>query len=199
MTQSPPQSTPQSPPTPQARLPWRDSPRAYGRISRLLHWSMAAMMLFQFTGMVLRALLGRHPLVGFFVEYHQSLGSLLFVLVALRLGWALANRPNRPQHGAGLLGRAAQAGHGMLYLLMLAMPAFGILRSWGWEWGYAPFGLQLVAPRSQPIAWAVDLGDALHGPLAWALLVLIGGHVGMVGLHASMWRDGTLARMLGRG
>ena len=30
------------------------------------------------------------------------------------------------------------------------------------------------------------------------LLLLIAGHVLMVGVHEGMWRDGTLARMAGR-
>ena len=49
--------------------------------------------------------------------------------------------------------------------------------------------------RTTPIAPA----NAAHGLLAWTLLALIAGHVAMVLLHRFLWRDGTLARMAGRG
>lgn len=179
-------------------LPLRDTDQAYGRVSRLLHWSIAALMLWQFLGMGLRLLLGRQPVVSFFVGWHQPVGTVLFVLIALRLAWALANRGNRPDHGRGLGGRAARLGHLALYLVMAAVPAAALLRAYGGERAFAPFGFQLFPAQTPPVGWMVGLGDALHGEMAWLLLLLILGHVVMVGVHESMWRDGTLARMAGR-
>lgn len=40
--------------------------------------------------------------------------------------------------------------------------------------------------------------DLLHGLLAWCLLALIAGHVLMVLIHRYRFKDGTLARMLGK-
>lgn len=181
-----------------ATLPFRDTRAVYGRLTRLLHWSIAALVGWQFLGMGLRLLLGRTPLVGFFVGSHQKVGSVLFLLIVLRIGWALANRANRPDHGPGLLGAAATAGHLVLYLVMLTVPGAALLRAWGSERVFAPFGFPVFPAQMPEIGWAVGIGDALHGELAWVMLALIAGHVAMVGIHESMWRDGTLARMAGR-
>lgn len=180
------------------RLPLRDTPHAYGLVTRLLHWGMALLILMQFTGMGLRLVVGRNAVTGFFVGLHQPVGTLLAVLIALRIVWALVNLRSRPHHAPGLVGRAAVVGHGVMYLLLLAIPTIALLRAWGSERAFAPFGFQIFAPRTPEIAWTQDLAGALHGELAWLLLVLIAGHVVMASLHEAMWRDGTVARMAGR-
>lgn len=183
---------------PAPRLPLRDTPQAYGLVTRALHWSVAALILWQFLGMGLRLVFGRQPFVGFFVGTHQPVGTVLFLLIVLRILWALANRRDRPGHGDGPLGLAARAGHALLYLVMAAVPMVALLRAWGGERPFAPFGIPVFPGRETPIAWTQSLADALHGELAWLLGLMILGHVVMVGLHEGMWRDGTLARMAGR-
>jgi len=179
-------------------LPLRDTDRVYGKVTRLLHWSIAALMAWQFVGMGLKLALGRHPVAAVFVGSHQKVGTVLFLLIALRLGWAFANRGHRPDHGAGVLGLAARFGHLLLYAVMAIVPVAALLRAYGSERGFAPFGFQIFAPQLPEIGWMVRAGDALHGEMGWLLLALIAGHVVMVGLHEGMWRDGTLARMAGR-
>ena len=177
----------------------RDTEAAYGPVTRLLHWGIAALILWQFLGMGLRLIFGRTPLVSFFVGSHQPVGLVLFVLIVARVLWALANRGRRPPH-TGALGHAARLGHGALYGLMLVVPAVALLRAWGGARGFAPWGIQIFAPRAEgaEITWAVDLAGLLHGELAWALGALVLGHVAMVSLHERLLHDGTLSRMLGR-
>ena len=79
---------------------------------------------------------------------------LLLLLAAVRFVWALRNLRRRP---AGSL--KVKLGHLALYALMFAVPASGMAR-------------QFQAP----------LGVA-HGALAFALLLLIVGHVGMTVVH----------------
>jgi len=186
-------------PTPQSEpLPLGDTIQRYGLVSRILHWSMAALLLWQFLGMGLKLTLGRTPLVSFFTGSHQMVGTVLFVLILARVIWTIANRRHRPAHGDGLLGLAARAGHMALYLVMLIVPAAAILRAYGSERVFAPFGFQIFPAQQPEIGWMVGIGDALHGELGWLMLALIAGHVVMVGLHQAMWRDGTLQRMAGR-
>lgn len=180
------------------RVPLRDTPHLYGTMTRALHWMMAVLILWQFGGMGLREVFGRQPWLAPIVGSHAPVGAILFVLVVLRALWALSNRRNRPAHGGGLLGRAATAGHGLLYLLMLVIPTLGLLRAWGSDRGFAPFGIPLFSPKSPEIEWTGALAGAFHGELAWLLLAAMAGHVAMVGVHQAMWRDGTLARMAGR-
>ena len=80
-------------------MTWTDTPTRYGAISRALHWAMAALFAWQFAGMLLKFVLGRVPLMKFWVGTHSSIGTLLLILLALRLLWALAQRLHR-QHPA---------------------------------------------------------------------------------------------------
>lgn len=177
---------------------WMDSKERYGHISRLLHWLMAAMIIWQFTGMILRLILGRQPLVAFFVKWHPIVGSMLLVLIVLRVIWFYINRHQRPSPGDGLAGRLARLGHGALYLLMLLIPSLGLLRLYGSGRGFSPFGIEIFAATGREIQWTIDLADRLHGEFAWTLLALILGHIIMVIVHEKRWSDGTLARMAGR-
>jgi cytochrome b561 len=159
---------------------------------------MAALFTWQFTGMAVRLIVGRHPVTAFMVGTHTSMGFLLLVLVLLRGAWGLASVKRRPRHAPGLLGRLATAGHLLLYAMMLVVPSLALLRAAGSGRGFAPFGLPLFAPSAGgPVGWMVAPANAAHGLLAWALLVLVAGHMLMVVVHRWLWRDDVLQRMAG--
>lgn len=177
---------------------WRDTPARYGRITRGLHWLLAALILWQFLGMAAKLILGRVPLASFFVGLHAPVGLVILLLVVLRLVWALHNRRNRPDHSVGLPALMVRAGHGLLYGLMLVIPSLALLRAYGAGRGFSPFGLPLFPATGKEIAWMVAPANLLHGPLGWFFLAVILVHVFMVALHERVWRDGTMARMAGR-
>ncbi|WP_134681707.1 cytochrome b [Paracoccus ravus] len=178
-----------------ARTDLFDSPASYGRVTRFLHWSIAGLLAWQLLVMGLKLIFGRQPFLSPLVASHQPVGTVLFVLIALRLVWAVVNRRRRPPHGTGPLGLAVVIGHALLYLLMLAVPLAALLRVYGSERAFRPFGIELFAARDAEIGWMVEMGAALHGELGWVLAALILGHVAMVAVHERVWRDGTLARM----
>ncbi len=175
-----------------------DTPERYGLVTRLLHWGMALILLWQFTGMILRMILGRTPLMAFWVGSHQSVGTVLLGLILLRLGWAWANRGRRPAHDRTPIGWAALIGQRVMYALLLIVPSLALLRAVGAGRGFAFFGHQVVERTGQRIGWMADPADLLHSKLAWLLLALIAGHVAMAMVHRFAWRDRVLARMVGR-
>ncbi len=175
-----------------------DDARHYGLVSRTLHWAMAALFAWQFAGMIAKNILGRVPLTGFWVGTHASVGTLLFLLVVLRLAWALAQRTQRPSYAAGMLGRLALLGHVAMYVLMAIVPALGIMRMIGGERPISLFGIAIRPAQAGDITWMTEPANLVHAPLAWLLLALILGHVGMVLLHRLFWQDDTLSRMAGR-
>ncbi|WP_101926667.1 MULTISPECIES: cytochrome b [Luteimonas] len=177
---------------------WLDSPARYGLITRVLHWSMAALLLWQFTGMGVKLTLGRHALTAFLVGTHKPVGTVLMALILLRGAWGLSQWRRRPPHPRNAIGRAAALGHALLYALMLYLPAVALLREYGSGRGFAPWGLRLFPATGEEIAWMLAPADLTHGLLAWTLLAVIVGHVLMVALHHWFWRDTTLARMAGR-
>ena len=175
---------------------WRDEAERYGMASRVLHWGMAALFGWQFLGMIAKAALGKDPLVGLIAGSHASVGLLILVLAAVRLVWAFANRSGRPREPS-VIGLLARAGHLALYLLMLAVPALALVRAWGSGRGIGFFGIELVAATGHRVETLMAPANALHGPLAWTLLALIVGHIGMVAVHRWLWRDDVLGRMAG--
>ena len=174
-----------------------DTPTRYGTISRFFHWSIGALIIWQILSMAAKNTLGRESaLAGFMVGSHASVGFIIFLLVWLRVGWALINRGRRPVHGDGLLGLAARAGHFVLYLLMLFIPTVAVLRAFGGERPFTVFGIQLSAgqPEGQEIEAMTGLAN-FHGEMGWLLAVLILGHIGMAIFHLAVLRDRTIAKM----
>ena len=168
-----------------------DGKEKYGLVSRLLHWGMAALMAWQFTGMILLATLGKTPLVKFFLGTHGNIGVLLLTLAALRAIWALSNASRRP----AAINTMARLGHLALYGLLLIIPTLSLIRSYGSGREFSPFGIPFWG-ASEKIEWMVDLGDLLHGELAWVLLALIAGHIVMAMWHRTVKRDQVWERMV---
>lgn len=185
--------------------PWLDSPRRYGRISRILHWSMALLFAWQFAGMFLKIWLGWHPRDSWVLSTHAHVGFMLLVLMMVRAIWAFSSRQQRPAHGEGFIARSAAIGHFLLYLLMLITPAIALLRQYGSGRGFALFNTIPIFPAGAPhpawVQWVnstnESLGFTLHGLFAWLLLALVVGHIAMVAVHHFLWRDETLHKMAG--
>lgn len=176
-----------------------DNALRYGAFTRSLHWAMAALFAWQFTGMALKYMLGRVPLMAFWVGTHPSVGTLILLLALVRLGWAFSQRDRRPAYGGDIVGRLTKAGHGAMYLLMIVMPALGLLRLFGDVRPVSLFGVLIRPERAEEILWMTAPANLLHGWLAWLLLALIAGHIAMVMVHRFLWRDDILPRMIGRG
>lgn len=176
---------------------WLDTPLRYGLATRLLHWTIALLMAWQYAGMLIKITLGRHPLTAFMVGTHKPIGTILMLLIAVRAIWAFTQWRNRPAHPPTWVGKAATAGHALIYALMIYIPAVALLREYGGTRAFAPWGVPLFGERAQEIAWMLAPANATHAVLAWTLLAVILGHVAMVVLHHWWWRDDTLAKMTG--
>ncbi len=173
-----------------------DAPHGYGLVTRVLHWGMALLFVWQFASAILRVFARDTAIEGFFWNTHYSIGCTLWVLVILRGVWGLANHRRRPPHeGPPLQARAATAGHLVLYILMIIVPSLAILRTLGNGRGLTVYGLQLVSSGGELVPALVAPANLAHGFLGWTLLMLIVGHVFMALYHGVVRRDGTLSRM----
>lgn len=170
-----------------------DSRERYGALTKLLHWSMALLVFWQLLKFGDRIFDGEHWVGQTLVPWHVSIGSLMLLLILVRLAWAAGLRHQRPQQdpAQALL---VKAGHGALYLGLLLMPITGVMVMLGGGHGITAFGIELFA-EGEEIAWAQALGQ-LHSPIAWILTVLIVGHIGMALIHHFVKRDDTLKRMV---
>lgn len=170
-----------------------DSKQRYGSVSKFLHWGMALLVTWQLLKFGDRITEGEHWVGQTLVPFHISIGSLLLVLIFVRLFWAASQRDQRPEQDLAMA-MLVKAGHGLLYLGLLLMPITGMLFMVGNGYGVSAFGIDIFA-KGDEIAWAATLGQ-LHSPLAWALTALIAGHIGMALIHHFVKQDDTLKRML---
>jgi cytochrome b561 len=175
---------------------WRNSATGFGRISRLLHWLTAGLILCQLPlgFYTARAEPGLANLWLF--GAHKTLGLAALALVAVRLVWHRMSPPPPPLGPAAAPeNRLARATHRGLYALMLVLPLAGWVAS-------SASGLDIlflnrwVVPPLAPVSPALEeAGFALHRLLAWALAGLVALHVAGA-LRRALGGDGTLRRML---
>lgn len=172
-----------------------DTPARYGTVTRFLHWGIALCLAWMFGTAITHVLAEKSALDAFFWPTHKHFGSLLMVLVSVRVIWALLNARQRPP----ALNPLARLGHLAMYGLMVAIPLIGLLRQFGSGRAFAPLGLPLFAgfDEGEKIGWMVDLGGLLHGELGWALLALVCGHIAMALWHRRSPRYDVMPRMAG--
>ncbi len=169
-------------------------PTRFNLPARLLHWSMAALILAMLligVAMV-TSLADYHALVAL----HRPLGILILLLVLVRL----ANRwrhppPPLPSDLPAWQRLAAHASHVALYGLMLAMPLVGWAMLSAARYPIALVGgvvLPPILPQSPMLyAWLREL----HTVLAYALFAIVLAHLGAALLHALVRQDGVFASM----
>ncbi len=172
-----------------------DSPSHYGGTTRFLHWGMGLLILLQFLKLGDRIRDGEHWIGQTIVPWHISIGVLIFALAIVRLGWAMRQRPHRPQPEASPV--MVRLGHFLLYACMFLMPLTGLAAMLGGGYGLTVFGVDIVTKTEVEIPWLGAIGN-LHSPIAWIFVVLVVGHIAAALFHHFVRRDQTLRRMLGQ-
>lgn len=121
-----------------------NQPAVYDPLTRALHWLTVAGFIGILTTIVLWTIYEEAEWAGSLFGLHKSFGFLMLTVIALRIVWAVANRAKRPQSDS----KAAAAGHGILYLLMLAVPVIGMIRQYGGGRGpLKVFGVEVMQVR----------------------------------------------------
>jgi cytochrome b561 len=169
--------------------------RQFTAFSRLLHWTMAAMVLTMLcigVAMVV-SLTGYHTLV----SIHRPLGIAILILVVVRFANRLLNPPPAfPATMARSERLAATASEWTMYGLMFVLPLVG----WGMlSAGRYPIVIygSLLLPEILP--HNVMLYSVLrraHTVLAYLFFLTFLAHFGAILFHTLIVRDGILKRML---
>lgn len=175
-----------------AAWPVPDSPARYGSVSRLFHWGMALCFAVVFAAALVHYFAHDAAIDRWLWPVHRPTGALLMALVVLRAAWALLHARQRPPH----VSLPAHLGHLVLYALMIAVPAIGLLRQYGQGRAFAPFGVPLMQARpDDKIEWMTQLGSLLHSKLGWVLLAIVAGHIFMALWHRRSGHHNVLPRM----
>jgi cytochrome b561 len=163
-------------------------------ISRILHWTMAVMvlaMLFIGIGMI-ASLSNYHRLIAI----HKPLGILILILVTIRLVNRLLNRPPPPPPTVPRIERLAiDTSVAILYVLMFALPLVGWAMLSAADYPivlYGSLSLPPIAPRS-PALYAVL--RTTHSALAFLLFGTFITHFSGAMMHALIIHDGVFQSM----
>lgn len=129
---------------------------------------------------------------------HKSIGISLLLLVLLRLVWTWMNPAPKSLSGSVSWTRhAARLSHGVLYVLMIAIPVSGWLMNSAKNIPFRIFRLVPWPAIVKPDAGLGRVFEYWHGQLVTALLVFLCIHVAAAFWHHFLRRDATLKRMLG--
>jgi cytochrome b561 len=170
-------------------------PSRFPMASRLLHWTMAAMVLAMlFIGIAMvGSLADYHRLVAI----HRPLGILILVLVVLRLANRLIRpAPPLPLDMPGILRLAAHASHALLYTLMVALPLVGWAMLSAAGNPVVLIGAWHLPPILPPSDALHALLRPLHTVLAFVLFATFLVHLGAALMHALIFRDGVFQSMV---
>lgn len=168
----------------------------YTRTAIALHWLMAVLILGTFgVGLYMHGL-HLSPFKLRIYSWHKWAGVTAFLLLLVRLAWRATHRPPALPLSIPLWQRqAAHAGHGLLYLLMIAVPLTGWLMSSAKGFQTVYFG---VLPIPDMLAKNKELGDqlaAVHEWLNYTMIALVAGHAAAAVKHHLFDHDDVLIRM----
>ena len=174
-----------------------DSVLRYRVPARLIHWTMAVLVL----GMIavgflmVRDGLSR-PFQNFLFISHKNIGTLLLILIFVRLIYRWRNPPVlTPVPMPKAQQMAAHATHIGLYALLLIMPLAGYVRV---RAGGFPIealdamGIPAFVPRSEALA---EFAKSVHFYGAYAIAILVAMHIGAAAYHGLVRKDGIFSRM----
>lgn len=158
--------------------------KRYDRLSVLLHWLMAGLILAMFAnGQVMEN--GPETWRGAFMNMHATLGLVVWALAFARLGWLIrADHPPLPPEFWPLFRRLAPLAHGLLYIMMLVAPFFGMLAALSSDDPPRLFGFIALPQIQWTIHEAGGQGFAeLHEKSVQLLMLLALMHAGMALVH----------------
>lgn len=175
---------------------WKNTADAYGLVSILLHWLIAAVV----TGMFALGLwmVGLNYYDAWYhraPELHKGVGVSLLGMMLLRLAWRIGNQqPRLP--GSPLQQRLARAMHRALYSLLFAVMLSGYLVSTADGRPVDVFGFMQLPATLSGIDRQEDIAGLFHQVLAMVMIGLVGLHAMAALKHHLIDRDRTLLRML---
>jgi cytochrome b561 len=128
-------------------------------------------------------------------NWHKWAGICILALTALRLAWRLRHPPPPDVPMPAWQARAAHTTHLLLYLLCIALPLSGWAYSSAVGFPVVVFGV-LPLPDFVPVDRELAaLCRQAHHLLAFALAVLVAGHVAAALKHRFVDHDDLLQRM----
>ncbi len=171
----------------------------YTATAMVFHWLVALMIIGAFTMGLVMTEMSLSPTKLKFYSWHKWAGVTILGLACLRLLWRLTHPA--PAYPAGMPAwqkSSASMLHGLLYVLMFAVPLSGYFYTLAAGYPVVYFGLFELPVLIQKNDELKPLLQALHFWLNMTLAGAVGIHVAAALKHQFIDRDGVLQRMLPR-
>jgi cytochrome b561 len=130
----------------------------------------------------------------FYFNLHKSLGITIFALIILRIVWRIGHKPPSPLASYKAIERKIATGtHHLLYLLMVAIPATGLMMGLYSKYGVKWFGLDFLPGLDNK--GIREIFEETHEVVGVILLILVALHVVGAIKHKLVDKDETMKRM----
>lgn len=182
----------------------RSSEMRYGIVAVMLHWLIAAAIIFMLGLGIYMTGLPTGSMAQFeYFQLHKSVGISILLLSLIRIGWRLINPI--PPLAAGLKPWervAARVTHYGFYVLMIAMPLTGwivvsvsplaipTMLFGAIPWPDMPFTATVENPKE-----AAESFSQVHEILAFAMIALLLLHIAAALKHHFILKDDVMRRM----
>jgi cytochrome b561 len=169
------------------------SPREYGALAVTLHWVLffAVIALFVIINYA-QELDKADPLRRALYDWHKAIGTVVLGLAVLRILWIKIHGAPDLVPSPRITEVLARISHGLLYLLLLAVPATGLGMTLFSGRGVDLLGIPAL-PANKALGGALH---ALHEPLFLAAVAVVFVHIVGALWHHYVRRDSTLGRMV---
>jgi cytochrome b561 len=176
-----------------------DAGRVQPQAIRTLHWLTLGVLILTFSLILSRGAFESQGMRQWTLSLHRYLGLAVWVLACVRL-WVRSRLPmaDALQAAPRWQQMAASGVHGLLYLLLLAVPLLGLALT-------NARGQVVLLPGVGALpAWPaqdLDLADTLeewHSAAAWVLTAVVGAHAAVALWHHRFMHDDVLSAMLPR-
>jgi cytochrome b561 len=173
------------------------SMQRYTRAAVLLHWMVALLIIGAFAlGLIMTDMPGLTPAKLKYYSWHKWAGVTVLLLAAVRLLWRLATRaPEYTEPLPEWQRWAAHATHGLLYLLMFAVPLSGYFYSLAAGVPVVFFGVVELPVLIDANADIKPALKAIHYWLNMLMAALVGMHVAAALKHQFIDGHPILRRM----
>lgn len=178
-------------------MPNETEAKRYGATAQLLHWTIAALIVVQFSLAWSFDDLPNGTRKLKLIALHKSFGMTILMLAVLRLLWRLWHAPPPPPTGmTPLERRLARATHATLYTLIFVMPVTGWLMSSAKAYSVSWFNLFTWPNLIGKSQVAFEVLRTTHDVLSNVLLAIAVLHL-LAAIKHHFWdRDDVLVRML---
>lgn len=172
----------------------RNGIQRYPRSLQIIHWVIALLVAAQFTLIAVARQLQSLEFGEAVFSLHRQSGTLLFLIVIVRLALALKVRipPSLVPRWQTMVARIV---HSAMYLILLVQPVLGALVTWSRGNSVVLFG---IVPLPAVVTLDAEQGLAIqawHSTLAYSLLALIGVHLGAVVFNHTVRRKAVTERI----